>query len=80
MASGLPELAGEIVTLLAYAVLSGVLTYVGVLSERTALETFAGGPAPLAVWFLLLGGVAIYGGVVLVGRDLLGTKLLALLN
>ncbi|GAB7014050.1 hypothetical protein [Halolamina salina] len=80
MASGIPEMAIEIGTLLAYAALSGVLTYAGVLSEQSAVETFAGGPTPLAVWFLVLGAAAIYGGVVLVGRELFVVRLLALLN
>ncbi|GAB7094221.1 hypothetical protein JCM30237_13730 [Halolamina litorea] len=80
MASGITELVVEIGTLLAYALLSGVLTYVGVLSEQTALETFTSGPAPLAVWFLVLGGIALYGGIVAVGRDLLAARLLALLH
>ena len=49
------------------------------LSEQSAVETFATGPAPLAVWFLVLGTAAIYGGVVLIGRDLLA-RMLRLLN
>ena len=80
MASGLPEMAVELATVLGYAVLSGALTYVGVLSEQSAIQTFASGPTPLAVWFLLFGAAAIYGGVVLVGRDLLAARLLALLH
>ena len=79
MASGVWEIGVEIVTLLAYALLSAVLTYAGVLSEQSAVETFATGPAPLAVWFLVLGTAAIYGGVVLIGRDLLA-RMLRLLN
>jgi len=80
MASGVWEIGVEIVTLLAYALLSAVLTYAGVLSEQSAVETFATGPAPLAVWFLVLGTAAIYGGVVLIGRDLLVARMLRLLN
>ena len=78
MASGLAEIGVEIATLLGYALLSGVLTYAGVLSERTALETFASGPAPLAVWFLVIGAIALYAGVVAVGRDVFAARLLAL--
>lgn len=80
MASGVWEIGVEIGTLLVYALLSGALTYAGMLSEQSAVETFATGPAPLAVWFLVLGVAAIYGGVVLIGRDLLLARLLALVN
>lgn len=78
MATGLVELAIEIVTLLGYALLSGVLTYAGVLSERTAVETFATGPAPLAIWFLVIGAIALYAGVSVIGRTVVAARLLAL--
>lgn len=78
MASGLAELSVEIATLLGYALLSGVLTYAGVLSERTALETFATGPAPLAAWFFVIGAIALYGGVSMLGRTVVTARLLAL--
>jgi hypothetical protein len=45
-----------------------------------ATETFAGGSTPLAVRFLVLGAAAIYGVVVLVGRELFVARLLALVN
>ena len=80
MASGITELTVEIVTLLAYTLLSSVLTYAGIVSERTAVEAFASGATPLSIWFLVLGAIALYGGVVAVGRDLVGARLLALLH
>jgi len=78
--SGLTETAIEVGTVLLYAAVSGVLTYAGVLSEQSAIEAFGSEPTPLAVWFLLLGAAAIYGGVVLVGRELFAARLLALLR
>lgn len=75
MATGLTEIAVEILTVAGYALLSGVLTVAGLLSEQTAAETFATGPAPLALWFVIFGAAAIYGGVALVGRELLLTRL-----
>ncbi|MFW5940000.1 MAG: hypothetical protein ACOCSD_04415 [Halolamina sp.] len=78
MASGVTELAVELATLLVYALLSGALTYAGILSERIAVETFATGPTPLAVWFLVLGGIALYGAVSAIGRTVVRARLLAL--
>ena len=80
MASGVTEILVELATLLAYTLLSGLLTYAGILSERTAVELLAAGVTPLSVWFLVLGAIALYGGVVAVGRDVVGTRLLSLLH
>ncbi|NHX35209.1 MULTISPECIES: hypothetical protein [Halolamina] len=80
MDSGITEIVLEVATLLAYTLLSSVLTYAGVVSEQTAIETFASGATGLAVWFLVLGAIALYGGVVAVGRDVVGARLLSLLH
>ncbi|WP_435119782.1 hypothetical protein [Halolamina sp. C58] len=80
MTSGLWEIGIEVLTLFAYVLISGILTYMGVLAEQLAVETFATGSILLAIWFLMLGMVALYGGVVAAGRDLLLSKLVDLIT
>lgn len=65
------ELLGVAVELVAMVVLS----VVGVLAERAGLTSLASGPEPVAVWLLLIGTVALYAGVYMLGYQRLFRRL-----
>jgi len=67
-----PALLDPIADLLAvlfYAVVSAVLTYEGLLSELAALGQLTGGDVGLGLWYLIMGALALYAGVGLIGRE-----------
>jgi len=77
MRSALLDSLAELLAVLFYAVVSVVLTYEGLLSESAALGQFTGGHVGLGVWYLIMGALALYAGVVLIGRDRLLPRLRA---
>ena len=64
--------------LFAYALASALLTVAGAFAELTSLSYLAAGNATFAVWLVVIGAVALYGGVVLLGWREVRPRLLAL--
>jgi hypothetical protein len=60
MHSAVPELGTELLSFAFYSLLTSVLAYGGVRSELSALQQFGAGELEIAVWYLILGGVALY--------------------
>lgn len=58
---------GELLALVGTAMASGVITLVGVLTERAALRDVATGHPTLGAWELFMGGLALYVGLYLLG-------------
>ncbi len=73
----LKETLAETVPLAFDAVLTLVLTLVGLSAELSGLNSF-GESTALALWFGVMGAVALYGGLILVGRDRLLPRVRAL--
>ncbi len=71
MRGELIDLTLEFASLLLYAAVSALLTYEGLLSELTAIGRFSTGSVGLGAWYLFMGGLALYAGTVLIGRDIL---------
>lgn len=75
----LEETLAETAPLAFDAVLTLVLTVVGLSAELSGLNSL-GESTALALWFAVMGGVTLYGGLVLVGRDRLLPRMRALGN
>ncbi|WP_254864463.1 hypothetical protein [Halovivax gelatinilyticus] len=67
MSSAAPELLVELLTIAVYAVLALAFTVIGLLAETTAFDHYASGELVLAGWFVALGAVLLYAGVVAIG-------------
>lgn len=67
MSSTAPELLIELLTIAIYAILALAFTAIGLLAESTAFDHFASGDLVLAGWFVAIGAVLIYAGVVAIG-------------
>ena len=81
MQTELIEPVADLLAILVYAAVSAVLTYEGLLSELSAIGTLGGGGEfGLGLWYLFVGALALYAGLVLVGRDLLWERLRARLS
>ncbi|RNJ27301.1 hypothetical protein [Halosegnis longus] len=73
----LQETLAEAAPLAFDAALTLVLTLVGLSAELSGLNSL-GESTALALWFGVMGAVALYGGLVLVGRDRLLPRVRAL--
>lgn len=60
MYSGVPEVGTELLSIAFYSLLTSALAYGGVRSELSALQQFGAGDIGFAVWYLVLGAVALY--------------------
>lgn len=61
------ELLAPLVELFIYAIVAVGFTLVGFFAELTSLEYFSAGNTPFAIWLFVMGGVALYAGVVALG-------------
>lgn len=81
MQTELIEPVADLLAILVYAAVSAVLTYEGLLSELSAIGTLGGsGELGLGLWYLFVGTLAIYAGLLMVGRDLFWERLRARLG
>lgn len=67
MYSSVTETGLDLATVTFYALVSGTLTYAGLLSETTGLQQFAAGETAVGLWFLYMGAVALYAGLYVLG-------------
>lgn len=63
MPSALNEPVSEFLSIVVYGVVTSALAYGSLLSELSALEQYGAGEPGLAVWYLFMGLLALYGGV-----------------
>ena len=63
------ELLIPLLELLAYGVAATVFTSVGVFAELTSFEYLVVGNLHFAVWLAVMGAVALYAGVFVLGRE-----------
>ncbi len=63
MSSLLPELLGESLSLLVYALVAGALTVGGVVAEFASLQHYGAGDVTVGLWLAAIGGVMLYAGV-----------------
>jgi len=57
-----------------------VLTYLGVAAERLAVADLAGGEFAVGAWLLVMGAVALFAGLELLGRRRLLPRLVGLVS
>lgn len=75
MSSGVSELAIEAVSIALYGALSTALAYGSYLSELTAFDYLGAGDVGLALWFGVMGLVALVAGVSLLREKILPSVL-----
>jgi hypothetical protein len=66
MSNSLVESGVELALLAIETVLFGTLTTLGLLSEQAGLSSLSGGET-LGLWYVYMGGVALYAGVYALG-------------
>lgn len=66
MHSGLTDLSLEFVSFVFYGVVTSLFAYGGLLSELSAYHQFIAGETGMAVWYLVLGAIALYAVVTVV--------------
>jgi len=57
-----------------------LLTYLGVAAERLAVADLAGGEFAVGAWLLVMGAVALFAGLELLGRRRLLPRLVGLVS
>ncbi|SDL04236.1 hypothetical protein [Natronorubrum texcoconense] len=63
MGSATPELLAELLPLVVYTVLAGVLTAGGIAAEYASLQYLGSGETMVALWLAAIGCVMLYAGV-----------------
>ncbi|RQG94679.1 hypothetical protein [Natrarchaeobius chitinivorans] len=63
MAPAAPELLAELLPLLAYTLLAGILTAGGLAAEYASVQHLGSGDLMSAFWLAAIGAVMIYAGV-----------------
>lgn len=61
------DAAAELVSVVLYAALAGLLTAAGLLGEQAGLANLATGRFALGLWDAYMGGLALYAGLYLLG-------------
>ncbi|MFP8951347.1 hypothetical protein ACLI4Z_00040 [Natrialbaceae archaeon A-arb3/5] len=67
MASATPELLVELLHVLAYVLLAGLLTAGGIAAEYASVQYFGAGETAVAIWLAAIGGIMLYAGVYGIG-------------
>ena len=63
MASATPELLAELLPLVVYTVLAGVLTAGGLAVEYASIQHLGSGETMVAIWLAAIGFVMLYAGL-----------------
>ena len=71
------ELVVEAATVVAYLVGAGVLTSIGLLAEHTGVADLLAGQTVVGAWLIVVGGVALFAGLYMLGYRSLWPRLLA---
>ncbi|MFB6352700.1 MAG: hypothetical protein ABEJ92_01315 [Halobacteriales archaeon] len=61
------DAAAELVSVVLYAALAGLLTAAGLLGEQAGLASVASGQTAVGLWYLYMGGLGLYAGLYLLG-------------
>lgn len=71
------EVAGEALAVAVYVLASGLLTLLGVVAEQTSLANYSAGDVTAAAWLAVMGAVALYAGLYMLGYRTLRDRVLA---
>lgn len=63
----LADAAGELVSVVVFSAVASVLTAAGVLTERAGLANLATGQTAVGLWYVYMGGLALFVGLYLLG-------------
>ncbi|ELY45686.1 hypothetical protein [Natronorubrum sulfidifaciens] len=67
MGSAAPELVVELLPLVAYTIIGGVLTAGGIAAEYASVQHLGSGEAMVGIWLAALGMVMLYAGLYGIG-------------
>ncbi|MXV61488.1 hypothetical protein GS429_05300 [Natronorubrum sp. JWXQ-INN-674] len=76
MGSATPEVLAELLPMLAYTIIAGVLTAGGIAAEYASLQHFGSGEAMVGVWLAAIGCIMLYAGVYGIGYKKVAVNLL----